>query len=63
MPETLDYMIFGYVMGLGLLALLIASIWWRYRSLEADEAALVQLEKEVQAEAPTPNRWTSPKAT
>jgi hypothetical protein len=47
MPDTTDYMIMGYVIGLGILFVTIASIWWRYRTLAADEALLEKLEAET----------------
>ncbi len=50
-PETLDYMIAGYAMGLGVLLVLVSSIWWRYRSLQADEAALERLETDIEQDA------------
>lgn len=53
MPDTLDYMITGYGIGLGLLALMILSLWWRSRSLQADEAALEKLEAEEKASVKT----------
>jgi hypothetical protein len=46
MPDTTDYMILGYVIGLGILAVTVGSIWWRYRMLEKDEATLERLEHE-----------------
>ena len=46
-PDTLNYLIQGYTIGLGLFFLLVASIWWRYRNLSADEAAVNELEKET----------------
>jgi hypothetical protein len=50
MPETTDYMIYGYVAGLSCVALLTLSIFWRWRSLRADEAALERLEQEIAKE-------------
>lgn len=60
MPDTLDYMITGYVLGLALLALIIFSIWWRYRSLKADEAALARLEQDVREGAPVKTAQPKP---
>lgn len=40
----------GYVAAFIFLLLMIVSLWWRYRSLAADEAALEQLEGEVEKE-------------
>lgn len=53
MPDTMDYMVTGYVIGLGLLALMILSLWWRSRSLKADEAALEKLEAEEKSSVKT----------
>jgi hypothetical protein len=50
-------MILGYVIGLTILFILTASIWWRYRNLMADEQALEKLESEVQQDA-QPKRKT-----
>lgn len=50
MPETTDYMIMGYVIGLGIVLLTVLSIWWRYRALRADEAAIEQLGEELREE-------------
>jgi hypothetical protein len=52
-PDTLNYMIYGYIFGLGILFLLVFSIWWRYRNLAADEAALQKLESEIEKEKTT----------
>jgi hypothetical protein len=52
MPDTLNYMIGGYGIGIGLLAALVASLWWRYRSLTADEHTLQQLQAEVEKTDP-----------
>lgn len=46
-PDTLNYMILGYILTFAILAVIIASIVWRYRNLNADEAALDTLEKEL----------------
>lgn len=56
MPDTLDYMIMGYVAGFGLLFLLVGSLWWRYKNLQADETALQQLEAETPQPETIPNR-------
>jgi len=45
--DTLNYMIMGYGAGFSLLALLVGSLWLRYRNLKADEAALEKLERET----------------
>jgi hypothetical protein len=47
MDNNLDYMIMGYVAGILILAITVASIWWRYQSLQKDEHALQELENEV----------------
>jgi hypothetical protein len=47
-PETQNYMIYGYVFGLGIMTLIVLSIWWRYRNLAADEVALKKLEADIQ---------------
>jgi cbb3-type cytochrome oxidase subunit 3 len=49
MPDTLNDMLLGYALGLAILFLLVASIWWRYRRLAADEAALAALADEEEA--------------
>jgi hypothetical protein len=49
MPDTLNDMLLGYALGLMILLVLVASIWWRYRSLVKDEAALEELAKEEPA--------------
>jgi hypothetical protein len=52
-PDTLDYMVYGYIFGLGILFLLVFSLWWRYRNLAADEAALQKLESEIEQDEST----------
>jgi len=52
MPDTLNYLIFGYAFGLGTLGLLVGSIIWRFRNLAADEATLAILEKEADSAKP-----------
>ena len=47
-PETLNDMLLGYVVGLGILFVFVASIWWRYRGLAADEQAVEKLEVDIQ---------------
>ena len=37
--------------GLAIFFLMVASLWWRYRNLTADEQALEKLESEVQQES------------
>ncbi|MBZ0317364.1 MAG: hypothetical protein K8L91_13170 [Anaerolineae bacterium] len=51
MPDTLDYMILGYIVAFTLLGLLIGSIVWRYRSCAKTEALLDQLEASEQTSA------------
>jgi len=46
-PDTMNYMVMGYVIGLLILAVMVVSVWWRYRSLTADETALNTLEAEI----------------
>lgn len=41
-----SYMLLGYGLAAGILALIIVSIWWRYQSLDKDERLLEQLEKD-----------------
>lgn len=53
MPETTDYMIWGYALGLLILAITVGSIWWRYRSALKDEALLERLEREEGAPVTT----------
>lgn len=60
MPDTLNYMITGYVLGLALVALIIFSLWWRYHSLKADEAALARLEQDVREGAPVKTTQPEP---
>jgi hypothetical protein len=50
MPDTLDYMLMGYAFGLGIVLFLAASLWWRFRNLQADEQALAELEQKVTKE-------------
>ncbi len=50
MPETLDFMIYGYAAAFTILGGLVASIWWRFRQLSADEHAIDRLQTEVQQE-------------
>ncbi|MFP4322984.1 MAG: hypothetical protein ACLFTK_11075 [Anaerolineales bacterium] len=52
MPETLDFMIYGYSAAFILLGGLVASIWWRFRQLQADETTLQNLEADIQEDAP-----------
>lgn len=47
MPDTLSDMILGYGIGLAIVAIMVLSVWWRYRSLNADEATLNQLEADI----------------
>ena len=44
MPDTTDYMIYGYAIAFAILAVTIGSIWWRHRSLAEDEKTLDRLE-------------------
>lgn len=54
MPDTLDYMLMGYAFGLGIVLFLGVSLWWRFRNLQADEAALAELEQKLAAEKKKP---------
>ncbi|MFP4321934.1 MAG: heme exporter protein CcmD [Anaerolineales bacterium] len=49
-PDTVDYLIAGYAVGFAVFFTLVASIWWRYRMLKADQAALETLEQEARAD-------------
>jgi hypothetical protein len=51
-PDTLNDMLLGYIVGLAILFIVAASIWWRYRSLTADEQALAKLEVDIQQDSP-----------
>ena len=50
MPEAV---IVGYSVGLGILALMVGGLWWRYRRLAADEAAVARLEAEDKSDEVT----------
>ncbi|MCQ3929538.1 MAG: hypothetical protein DPW16_03685 [Chloroflexi bacterium] len=64
MPDTLDYMILGYIVAFTLLGLLIGSIVWRYRSCAKTEELLAQLEASEQTPtASTPSSPASSTAT
>jgi hypothetical protein len=52
MPDTQDYMLMGYALGLLIMAITVGSIYWRYRSIQADQQTLQQLESESQSPAP-----------
>ncbi len=41
-PNTTDFMLLGIAVTLGAIALYVLSLWWRARSLKADEAMLEQ---------------------
>ncbi len=47
--DTVNFMIFGFVVILGTIALLIASLTIRFRNLERDREVLEDLEKEEDA--------------
>lgn len=49
-PDTLNDMLLGYGIGLAIVFIMTVSIWWRYRSLAADERALEQLKTDIQKE-------------
>jgi hypothetical protein len=49
---NIEYMIAGYVVGLGILFLSAGSIWMRWRALEQDEAALARLAEEAKSNTP-----------
>lgn len=55
MPDTLDYMILGYVVAFVLLGVTVGSIVWRYRSYAKTEALLDQLEASEQSPATSAN--------
>ncbi len=61
MPDTLDYMILGYVVAFVLLGITIGSVMWRYRSYAKTEALLDQLEASEQSTASSPS--TPPNAS
>jgi type II secretory pathway component PulC len=52
-PDTLNDMILGYAVGLAIFFIMVASIWWRYRSLAADEQTLEKLKNDIQQEGQT----------
>ena len=54
-PDTRNYLLLGYGIGFGILFLFILSLWWRFRSLAADEQALEQLEAEIKADEAAKN--------
>lgn len=60
MPDTLDYMILGYIVAFTLMGLLIGSIVWRYRAFAKTEALLAQLEA---SEQPSATSNASPSST
>ncbi len=60
MPDTLDYMILGYIVAFTLMGLLIGSIVWRYRAFAKTEALLDQLEA---SEQPSVASTASPAST
>lgn len=47
MDNNIEFLIMGYVAGFLILGILLSSLWWRYRSVMADEAALDTLESEI----------------
>jgi hypothetical protein len=47
-PDTLNYMILGYLVFFGLPLIFIGSLWWRQRNLEKD----VELLKELKQDEP-----------
>ena len=54
-PDTLNDMILGYAIGMAILFVTVASIWWRYRNLAADEQTLENLNTDIQKESqPSP---------
>ncbi len=60
MPDTLNYMIAGYVVAFVLLGITIGSIVWRYRAFAKTEALLDQLEA---SEQPSVASTASPAST
>lgn len=60
MPDTVNYLIGGYAISFSILGLIVSSIWWRFRSLQADERALQSIEAEVQAEEAAPQQSGQP---
>jgi|GEM_PF-4881140 len=48
MEDNLDYLVSGYAVGYLILFISVASIWWRYRGLAADESALEQLKTDIE---------------
>jgi|Deesub1362A_J573_1020465.scaffolds.fasta_scaffold06371_3 hypothetical protein len=47
--ETLDFMIFGYTVILGSIALFVLSIWLRFRRLQRDLEALRAVEDKLES--------------
>ena len=61
-PDTLDYMIGGYAVSFTILALILVSIAWRYRSLTVDDAALDAIASDSQNETPAETHTSSEKS-
>ena len=49
-PDTLNYMIYGYVVIFSVMAISLASLVLRWRSLKRDEVLLDELEKDQDQE-------------
>lgn len=58
MPDTFNYMLAGYIVGLAILAITVGSVWWRFRNLAADEKTLETMEAEIGSSAPAPSSET-----
>lgn len=53
-PQTMNYMLAGYAVLLGLPALYVLSWWWRRRRYEQDLAVLRSLQSGAEPDDPTP---------
>jgi cell division protein FtsB len=47
-PDTLNYMVIGYLVFFGLPLIFIGSLWWRQRNLEKDVELLKELKQDEQ---------------
>ncbi|NJL95979.1 MAG: hypothetical protein HC915_20735 [Anaerolineae bacterium] len=47
--ETLDYLVAGYLVGWGILVIMVGSLWARFRRAQQEERLLEALETETRA--------------